>query len=186
MRVIGGRFKGQRLLFIKSAEVRPMSQLVREAIFDILQDRIEGADMLDLFCGSGSVGIEALSRGARHVDFIDLKTEMVKKNVDLLDLRESTGIFRIDALRSLEIMHKKEKKYDFIFSGAPYRFSMMDTVLNRIDKYGILRSGGVMMTEHSKGSRIFSDFQNFEFKKRYLYGQTEIVLYEKHDQEDHV
>ena len=172
------------ILFISNAKVRPMSQLVREAIFDILQDEIEGADMLDLFCGSGSVGIEALSRGARHVDFIDLNTETVKKNVYRLGLTKSVSIYRKDALRSVEIIYKKDKNYDFIFVGAPYKFSMMNTVLGKIDDFGVLRSRGIMMTEHPKGSGILSDFQNFEFRKRYRYGQTEIVLYRSADREE--
>jgi 16S rRNA (guanine966-N2)-methyltransferase len=178
MIVIGGKFKGKRLNFIQNKKVRPMTQKVREAIFDILQFRIDGVSMLDLFCGSGAVGIEALSRGAAHVDFIDVNTNSVGKNVEHLGIGSMANIYRRDALKALDIMHKLKKGYDFIFIGAPYDYSNTEEILCRIDEYNILNPNGFLMLEHRKGAAFPPDFNHFGEKKKYTYGQTIIILHE--------
>ena len=178
MIVIAGKFKGKRLYFIQNKKVRPITQKVREAIFDILQFRIDGVNMLDLFCGSGAVGIEALSRGASHVDFIDVNTNSVVKNVEHLGISSMADIYRRDALKALDIIYKLKKGYDFIFIGAPYAYSNTAEILCKIDEYNILNPNGFLMLERRKGAAFPPDFEHFGEKKKYTYGQTIIMLYE--------
>ena len=156
-----------------------MTHKVREAIFDILQFRIDGVNMLDLFCGSGAVGIEALSRGAAHVDFIDVNTNTVAKNVEHLGIDSMAKIYRRDALKALNIIYKLKKGYDFIFIGAPYAYSNIEEILSKIDEYNILNPNGFLMLERHKGAIFPPDFEHFREKKTYAYGQTIIMLYER-------
>lgn len=178
MRIIGGKFKGQRLDFTSNKKVRPITEKIRAALYDILQDHIQGATMLDLFCGSGGVGIEAISRGAASADFIDLHPDKTVKNVKALGITDQVKIFRKDVLKALTIMAKKNKSYDFIFIGAPYKYSLIPEILQNIDDYGILKPNGIMMLEHRKGLEFEYDFYTFDFVRNYIYGQTYIALFE--------
>lgn len=155
-----------------------MSQKVREAVYDILQQRIVGAAMLDLFCGSGSVGIEGLSRGARHVDFVDRDTGIVSVNVKSFGLDHSASVYRRDALTALEIMHKKSKSYDIVFVGAPYAFERLLEVVQTIDRCRIVNPDGTLIVEHRKGVELPREYTEFHHRKTYRYGQTFVGFYE--------
>jgi 16S rRNA (guanine966-N2)-methyltransferase len=155
-----------------------MTQKVREAIFDILQARIEGVTMLDLFCGSGSVGIEALSRGARRVDFIDLDVRTIIRNVNALGIDSSVGIYRRDALKAPQWLQKQGKSYGFIFVGAPYDYDKTAIVLSLIGESKLLEPAGLLMVEHRKGTELPSELEGMKRKKTYRYGQTLLTLYE--------
>lgn len=178
MKIVGGKFRGRRLDFVSNKKVRPITEKVRSAVYDILQDRVVGCTMLDLFCGSGGVGIEALSRGAEHVDFIDLHPDKTVKNIKALDLSDEVNIYRKDVLEALKIIGKKEKKYDFIFIGAPYKYQLIPQILQYIDDFGILNQDGVIMLEHRKGLDFEYDYESFSFIKNYIYGQTYIACFE--------
>lgn len=178
MKIVGGKLKGRNLEFIKTKEVRPMTEKVRSAIYDILQDWIVGKSMLDLFCGSGSVGIEALSRGAAHIDFVDLGIRSVTRNVVTLGLQEQAQIYRKDVFEAAKIIWKKNKTYDFIFIGAPYPFKKIPKILKDIDDFGILAHNGRLILEHEKGLVFPAEFKTYLLKRTYTYGQTIIQLYE--------
>jgi len=178
MRVIAGELKGRKLFFVQNRNVRPMTQKVKEAVFGILQDRIAGVEMLDLFCGSGGVGIEALSRGAARVDFLDLDVRTVARNVEALGIADRAGIHRRDALRGLRWLAAQGRSYGFIFVGAPYGYPEVAGVLRGIDETGLLGPGGVLMNEHRRGAAFPSAFPSFHESRQYQYGQTAITLYE--------
>ena len=178
MKVIAGKYKNRRLSFVKNQHVRPMTQMVREAIFDILREQIVEATMLDLFCGSGSVGIEALSRGAVHVDFVDLDVGMVGENVKRLGLQEAACIYRRDAFDALRVIRRIGKVYDVIFVGAPYAFGALASVVQTIGESGVLRAGGALMLEHRKGREVPQECDGLTYKRRYAYGQTLLSFYE--------
>ena len=178
MKIVAGKFKGKRLLFKKTKDIRPMTEKVRSAIYDILQDWVQGKIMLDLFCGSGSVGIEAISRGAAHVDFVDLEVKTVSMNVDSFGLKDQVSIFRNDVFRALEVINKKQKKYDFIFIGAPYPFTRIPEILKKIDDFAILSHKGLLILEHVKGLKLDLALSALNHKRTYMYGQTILELYE--------
>ena len=178
MNVIAGSLKGRKLDFVKNKNVRPLTQKVKEAMFSVLQDWIVGKSVLDLFCGSGSMAIEAISRGASHADLVDLSVGMAVRNVNTLGIKEHIDIFRKDVLLALKLIHRKEKSYDFIFVGAPYGFPKTGEVLEAIDKYRVLKEDGYLMLEQPNHRDFPSEFESFAEKKQYRYGQTIIVLYE--------
>ena len=142
MRVVGGIFKGRVLEEFKGYEIRPTSDMVRESLFNILQGRIYGAHFLDLFCGTGAVGIEALSRGAEKVVFNDLSRESValtKKNIEKLKIENGYLVRQGDALTFLE---NSSENYDIIFIDAPYKdevgASAIELAKNRLNDGGII------------------------------------------------
>jgi 16S rRNA (guanine(966)-N(2))-methyltransferase RsmD len=177
MNIIAGKLKGKKLFFVQNRCVRPMTQKVREAIFDILRDRIEGTTMLDLFCGSGSVGIEALSRGAARVDFVDLDVRTVIRNVNALGIDSSAAIYRRDALKVPQWLQKEGKAYGFIFIGAPYDYDKTKEILSLIGDSRLLKPGGLLMVEHRKGTDFPEALGGMAKRKIYRYGQTLLTTY---------
>jgi len=119
MRIVAGEFGGRRIRAPRSAWVRPTSDRVREALFSILGD-IEELRALDLFCGTGALGIEALSRGAGHSTFVDMQIGTVSRNVGGFDVAERSRIVRADARRFLE---RDGGEYDLVFCDPPYRLA---------------------------------------------------------------
>ena len=178
MRVIAGRLKGKPLVFEKNPAVRPMTQKVREAVFNIIGWRIEGACFLDLFCGSGSVGIEALSRGAAHVDFVDLNTRTVLRNVNELGLSQTVHVYRRDVFRALGLLPTLQKSYDIVFAGPPYAYSRSEEVLVAIEESRMLVSEGIFLLEHMWSKDYPDDLPKLTLRKTYKYGQTAISRYE--------
>lgn len=120
MRIISGQFKGRLLFAPKGDRTRPTSSLLREAVFNICGD-FTGADVLDVFCGSGAIGLEALSRGARSATFIDNSPQAIQtlsRNLDNLNLKGV--LLKLDALAALKKLAKEEKSFDFIYVDPPY------------------------------------------------------------------
>ena len=178
MHIIAGRFRGRRLEYVSTAELRPASQKVRSAVFNILQQRIEGARVLDVFCGTGSIGLEALSRGAAHVDFVDRDTSLVGRNVRALGVESEVEVFRKDARQAVEIIVHKGKRYGFVFVGAPYDFPATPEVIERIGQGGVVEPGGALMFEHRNRTLPAERHGRLVLRKRYTYGQTVLSLYE--------
>ncbi len=176
--VISGKYKGHKLQFKKNKFIRPMTQKVKEAIFDIIGDRIAGALMLDLFCGSGSVGIEALSRGAVHAVFVDLQVREVVYNITELGLSSKVEINKRDVFKAIRKLGKENRTFDTIFIGAPYGFKKTDDVLAAIDDNKLIRSGGILLLEFPSERKPKKEFKTFNLTKTYPYGQTMIGRYE--------
>ncbi len=148
MRIIGGKHRGRALVPFKGSDVRPTSDRAKEALFNILSPEISGANMLDLFCGSGSVGLEAISRGADLVVFNDSSREslaILEKNLALL--RESAKIYNLDyrvLLRQLDIT------FDIIFLDPPYRSDAGAQALRLIAERKLLNTGGIAVLESDR------------------------------------
>jgi 16S rRNA (guanine966-N2)-methyltransferase len=177
MHVIAGRLRGRRLEYVSTSALRPASQKVRSAIFNILQNRIEGARVLDIFCGTGSVGIEALSRGAAHVDFVDLDVRLVVRNVTALGIRDEVDVYRKDALAAVEVITAKQKRYDLVFVGAPYDFPGTPAVLESLGRNRIVSPGGTLMLEHRNRTRPPDRHGDLALARSYPYGQTVLSVY---------
>lgn len=162
MRIIAGNFKNRKLIAPKGMETRPTSGKLREAVFNMLQHSIEDAVFLDVFAGSGAMGFEALSRGAAKTVFLDKSreaTQCIQRNIDTLDIREQATIVRGDVFRSLEILEKKEEKFDIIYVDPPYASgkellqknqTYSQKVLAKIDAGKLLKKEGKLFIEESK------------------------------------
>jgi 16S rRNA (guanine966-N2)-methyltransferase len=177
MHIIAGRLRGRRLEYVSTREIRPASQKVRSAVFNILQDRIVGARVLDLFCGTGSIGFEALSRGAEHVDFVDHDVRLVTRNVAALGVGDEVDVFRTDARRALQTAAQKGKSYGLVFVGAPYDYPETPAVLEEVGRGGIVEAGGCLMYEHRNRTLPAESYGALALVKSYPYGQTILSVY---------
>ncbi len=149
MRIISGRHKGLKLAEFGGSDVRPTADRVKESLFNVLYDKIAGATVLDLFCGSGNLGIECLSRGAEFVHFNDLSpasVDILKKNLSRLKGVENYKITNLD----YSVCLARAGKYDLIFIDPPYRLEIGIDALKIIGKSGLLKEGGTIVFERDR------------------------------------
>ena len=153
MRIIGGTAKGRRLASFRGMSIRPTTDKVREAIFNILPRPFTFKNVLDLFAGTGAVGIEALSRGAETVTFVDNDPKAVKiirKNLETCGFSDMASIINMDIQPSLTLLNKKGEQFDLIFIDPPYHASLTGTALHCIEERGLLNKTGILVVESSK------------------------------------
>lgn len=168
MRVISGIRKGHGLKAPKGIEVRPTEDKIKESIFNILVS-IDKKDsvILDLFAGSGSIGIEFLSRGAKTCYFVDISSksiQSIKENLLHTNLNDLATVIKSDSLKAIKDLGSRSLKFDFIYLDPPFRNSkLLYQVLNAINDYQLLSANGLIIIEH-ESELIFED-QIFDFKK---------------------
>ncbi|HEY2391875.1 MAG TPA: 16S rRNA (guanine(966)-N(2))-methyltransferase RsmD [Candidatus Angelobacter sp.] len=154
MRVIAGKYKSRRLVAPEGVQTRPTSDRLRETLFNVVAPGIEGSVWLDLFAGSGAVGIEALSRGASRVCFVESSTaagRVIRTNLHTLEISNEADIMERDAMAALRMLNTQSIAYDFIFLDPPYRkMDDYEQVLNFISQSRLLRYGGKVIAEHDK------------------------------------
>lgn len=177
MRIIAGELKGQRLVAPRGWKVRPTSDRVREAIFSILGDRVEGARVVDLYCGTGALAIEALSRGAASAVLVDRDTRPALGNVQRLGLDERTELVRADVGRWLGEVSASSAagKFDLVFVDAPYRLA--DRVAQDLNTHlpNLLAAGGRAVIE--SGARQPLRIDSLEALRQRRYGAADVTVY---------
>lgn len=176
IRIIAGSAKGRRLKIPKGQVVRPTSDKVRGAIFNILAERIIGADVLDLYSGSGALGVEALSRGAGNAVFVDSNTRYVTENLRIcgFSARVITGDVR-------RVIKKLDKNFfDIIFADPPYGRDLARNLLSQLDNCSILKNFSLAVVEHSKRDAIDEPLPWKKVREK-RYGDTVVSMYEKHN-----
>ncbi|MDQ3725133.1 MAG: RsmD family RNA methyltransferase [Actinomycetota bacterium] len=177
MRVIAGELKGQRLVAPKGWKVRPTSDRVREAVFSALGERVVGARVLDLYCGTGALAIEALSRGAAAAVLVDHDTRPALGNVQRLGLAERAELVRADVGRWLEQVSAAGAagKFDLVFVDAPYRLA--DRVAQDLDTHlpQLLAAGGRAVVE--SGARRPLRIESLEPLRQRRYGAANVSIY---------
>ena len=175
MRVISGKFKGKNLSFVSNEELRPTANMVRQALFTKLQFEISGKRFLDLFAGSGAIGIEALSRGAGRVVFVDkspLAINIIKQNIsNTITGNRQFGIVQMDFRRALETLLEE---FDFIFLDPPYKSNFYLEAASLILKNNLLSNGGMLICEHEAKSPF--EISGFKVISRKKYG-TKMLSY---------
>ncbi len=183
MRIIGGELRGRRLASFKGVKIRPTSDKVREAVFNILPkdfgERFK--QVLDLFAGTGAMGIEALSRGAKEATFVDsdvLAASLIEKNIMLC--RPGAAFFvKRDSLDAIRHLSGKGKVFDLIFIDPPYEAGLAEKVLREIDERGILSPNGVVVAEASKRRPIDKTDLRLECVDERRYGDTVVCFFER-------
>ena len=160
MKIIAGSLKNRPIITPKGDKTRPTSSRLRETLYNICQHEIEGADFLDLFAGSGAMGFEALSRGAKSATFVELDRnaiQCIKKNVETLDVKENTSIVQGDVRQALERFIRQEKQFDIIYADPPYEDTYSNLLLHDIDSSNLLKSGGSFFLEESSRVKLELD-----------------------------
>jgi 16S rRNA (guanine966-N2)-methyltransferase len=184
MRVVGGRCKGLRLATFKGRSIRPTSDKVREAVFSILAGRVEfeGKSVLDLFAGTGAMGIEALSRGAEKAVFVDVDrgaVEIVRKNLDACDLAARSRVLKRDFKGALSYLSKRGDRFDLVFIDPPYNSPITPAALEGLHSSGVLNPGGIVVVETSKRRPMAvgaGGEQGYSVVDERRYGETLVYL----------
>ncbi len=182
MRIISGKYRGRVLSAPKSKLTRPSSSLVRGAVFNILQDRVEGAEFLDLFAGSGLVGLEALSRGAKNITFVEKENnalDALTKNIKALGAESESTILRGDAFFHLKNLGKKKKKFDIIYIDPPYLKGMIQDCLILIEKGDLLKEEGLLFYEESSKDTEEYRMSGCAIVDKRSFGNTNLTQYKK-------
>ena len=179
MRVITGSARGRRLKELEGMETRPTTSKVKEGLFSIIQFDIEGRRVLDLFAGTGQLGIEALSRGAKSATFVDAgepACRLIKENLKRTRLETDGKVVRSDYM---EFLNRCREQYNIIFLDPPYAEVFLENALKKITEIDILASGGIIVAERPLGKELPWDFEGYTRSKDYKYGKVLLTLYRK-------
>lgn len=177
LRVIGGIAKGKRLKTRKVKHLRPATDVVKEALFNILNPLVAGSIFLDLFAGSGSIGIEALSRGAEKASFVErdpLNAALIKENLSTTQFSEQAQVYICDVIKGLQLLHRQGCQFNLIFVDPPFRHGCIEPSLERIWEFDLLVPGGVIITRSAK-KEIINAGKNPLRQERY--GDSVLMFY---------
>ena len=181
MRVITGTARGRRLKELEGTETRPTTDRVKEGLFSALQFDIEGRRVLDLFAGSGQMGLEALSRGAGEAVFVDsskASIEVVQKNIASTGLSRGAQVHHMDSLLFLQ---RKQNPFDIAFLDPPYRTGLLQQALPLTA--ALMNNGGLMIAEHPQDEEVPEAVGDFVRGREYRYGKILLTVYHHKDVE---
>ena len=173
MRIIGGSHRGRKIKSLQGKDTRPTLDFVREALFNIIGPDIDGSCFIDVYAGTGAVGIEALSRGAKNVTLVDSSPKacrLIKENLERLDLLKKAIIVSCDALKAFKKMDEMGLSFDFVFMDPPYDSEEIEQSLKFLLGSNLLKPGAVVIAQYSFGEVI--DFSGYTLIKPKKYGKT--------------
>lgn len=179
MRVITGKARGIQLKTPDGMQTRPTADRVKEALFSIINFDVPGAAVLDLFGGTGQLGIEALSRGAKSAVFVDAREDackLIRENLKRTKLEGESRIVRSDYL---DYLSRCKEYFDIIFLDPPYAEVFLEKAINRITEIDILQSGGIIVTERPLGKDLPWEIPGYTRSKDYKYGKVLLTIYRK-------
>ena len=189
MRISAGQFKGRKIgskkLFAKKVgkdDLRPTSSKVREALFDILRGEIDGSSFLDLYAGTGTVGMEAASRGAVHIVFVEpvrSRAKVLGDMINKLELGEKAVLHCEHAEFFLKRASQYGETFYIIFADPPYGSDELQKILPLIAEYGILNKQGALLCEHAAKVSLPETVDSLRLRKQYRYGDTRLSLYRR-------
>lgn len=182
MRVIAGTKGGQILYAPETNQIRPIQDKVKAALFNIWRNLVPNSNFLDLFAGTGSVGIEALSRGAEHATFVDNSPQaarLIRKNLDKLGLTTRSHLYQKDALEAISTFERREKVYDLIFMGPPYGQGLADRTLLKLAKTKVLRKWGIAAAEISSKDELKESYGRLVLIDERGYGGNVLKFYRR-------
>ena len=184
MRIISGNYRGKKIFIPKDKNTRPLRDMVKESIFNLIEHskkiniNIEDSNILDLFSGSGSFGLECISRGANKVTFIEnypLILNILKKNIDLLNAKKSSDIIEKNCFDVLNSEKFSNSKFNIIFIDPPFQEKKINSLLNRIQEMKILQKDGVLLIHRHKSDDINLN-DNLNIVDQRVYGISKITI----------
>ena len=179
MRVISGRVRGRRLKTPENYDIRPTTDNVKESLFNIIQFDIEGRRVLDLFAGTGQLGIECLSRGAESAVFVDRRKDaasLIRENLKTTELSHRAKVVNGD---SMEYLKGVREKFDLIFLDPPYAEDLLEGAIAHIARFDILAPHGIMAAEHPVGKVMPALAPPSRVQRPYRYGKIALTLYRR-------
>ena len=175
MRIVSGKLGGRKLYSSRGDRIRPTSDRVREAVFNILGARVTDTTVLDLFAGTGALGIEAVSRGARSVVCIDsgqAAIGTIQKNLRHLNLEKEIKVIKWDIARNLNCLQTPAPVYDLVFMDPPYERGLVKKALENLHRSQSVRRGASLVVEHSRREALPPDLTFLELADQRKYGKT--------------
>ncbi|MFK3937052.1 16S rRNA (guanine(966)-N(2))-methyltransferase RsmD [Alkalihalobacillus sp. NPDC078783] len=187
MRVISGNKKGLTLKAVPGKGTRPTTDKVKESIFNMIGPYFDGGSGLDLYAGSGGLGIEGLSRGLDSVIFVDQDKKAIQTIHDNLTFTKLDGmaeVYRTEADRALKAIIKRELSFDTIFLDPPYAKQTLTRQLEFIDEHNVLTSSGVIVVEHATSVKLPTQCGRLRVKRNEQYGETTITIWANHSESE--
>lgn len=181
MRIIAGIYRGRRLRTLAGSMTRPTSDRLREALFNILTPWIDGSRFLDICAGSGAVGIEALSRGASDVTFIEKSRDacaVIEANLNTVGDAGCATIERRSASAALNFLEQKSHQFDIVFFDPPYSSEIYDDVMERLGLGTFIAPGGVVVVEHRAKNPLKAKYQKLQRSRELKQGESALAFYE--------
>lgn len=175
MRIISGTSKGKRLATPKGQALRPTSDRVKESIFNILGEVVEGKAVLDLFAGTGNLGIEALSRGAQRVLFVERgreATRLIKSNLSQCGMANISEIIPKDVIRAIGILHQRGETFDLILMDPPYKRGLIKKTLWKLQSHRIYHGDSILIIEHDRREPLPTDLDGWYLIRQRKIGDT--------------
>ena len=184
MRIIAGNWKGKILNSPKTDKTRPTLDRVKEAQFSMLLPYLEGAVVLDLFSGTGNLGIEALSRGAKYVHFNDVNHDAIKviySNVQLTNYQDCAKITKKDYEKCIKSLNEEKKQFDIIFLDPPYEAKVEEKCLEMLSKSNLIHSDTVIILESDKEKKFNECVDGLELTDKRTYGRVMLRIYKREE-----
>ena len=175
MRIISGTRKGRRLETLRGRTLRPTSDRVKESLFNILGREVEDKVIIDLFAGTGNLGIEALSRGARKVIFVEKQRQairFIKKNLTQLGMETRSEILPMDAIRSIDILQERRESFDLILMDPPYEKGLIQRTLKKLTAQNIYRKDSILIIEHTRREPLPDMMEGWDLVRQRRIGDT--------------
>jgi 16S rRNA (guanine966-N2)-methyltransferase len=183
-KIIGGRFRSTTLATPKGKVARPTLGRIRENLFNLLRERVERADFLDLYAGLGAVGLEALSRGARRCVFVENARPClaaIEQNIAQLKVQDCSEVLRISCFRALQLLEKRGEQFDCLFADPPYRRGWALRVLNAVEDSGLWRENALVILQTERENLLPTEAGKLALERRVDYGSTSLWLYRPAD-----
>ena len=180
MRVISGKVRGLKLNAPKNDDVRPTTDRVKESLFNMINSYMMDSDILDLFAGTGSLGIECLSRGANKCVFVDKSKEsinIVKSNIKKARVENESIVLNLDFKSAISSLALKKEKFDVIFMDPPYYKNMFSDALSAVDNNNLLKEDGIIVVEHDTVDKFPDNMGRLYKSREKKYGNTTITFY---------
>ncbi len=181
MRIISGTYRGRQLRIPKSGKLRPTSDQLRETLFDVLGPGVEGATFLDAYAGSGAVGLEALSRGAAEVVFIEHHRPaniVIRKNLEALGIESGYRLMTSEVLSGLERLNEEHARFDYVFLDPPYtEFREYHHALRRLGRGALVGPGSLVIAEHSRHTMLEERYGSLGRIRLLRHGDAQLAFY---------
>lgn len=181
MRVIGGSLKRRKLMSVPGMDTRPTSDRLRETIFNIISFKLQEAVVLDLFAGTGALGIEAVSRGASKVFFVEKNRSalnVIKSNVSSCGIEDISILIQYDIVKDLHCLDRYKELFDLVLMDPPYSKNTLIPTLTNLGKSGVLKKNATIVVEHSKLEKIPENITGFSLEDQRKYGKTSVSFLE--------
>ena len=182
MRIIAGVYRGRTIKSVGGRLTRPTLDQVKEAVFNTLGQFFDGGIVLDLYAGSGNLGLEALSRGCEKVVFVDQSyqaIQVIKENIEILNVGEKTEVYKLNAATALKKIQAKQTQFDLVFLDPPYEKQQLNDVISSLMDNNLIKNDGFIVCETSKKEDLIDGYKDLTKLKESIYGITKISIYKR-------